>query len=294
MKNKTPLIFALLTLCLSGSACAADIHWIPLSSILKVEGEIVKGDQAELINAIQHYYIPPRLPSEIQITSPGGDVIEALKIAAFVKKSFVTVTPQDQCNSACFFIVAAAAKRKILTDIGVHRPSYDKSYFAGLDLLAAQQRYQQLNKDILDFLHGNRVPDSVIQKMMNTPSSELSYIKPSEFVSLMGDGSPAYLEWLDAKCGSLDPDEEDDFLIIDTADSYDSWVRIQKEFATGEDAKYDSKLLGKAKVASEALPSGYRKYLREKGNRIRDCKRKATAEEQSRIFNSLIPRSSAN
>jgi len=61
------------------------------------------------------------------VDSPGGNIFEAEKIAAFIDKSAaaVAIPSGGQCSSACFLLFAAAAHRFVAPDalIGVHSAS---------------------------------------------------------------------------------------------------------------------------------------------------------------------------
>ena len=95
---------------------------------LFIDGEIEKGDYHRLISVILNY---GNIPSGGGITSPGGDVIEAMKIGRFIRKNHMSLVLVQPCDSACAFIVFAAVKR-VAGKLGLHRPRYDPQYFSQL------------------------------------------------------------------------------------------------------------------------------------------------------------------
>ena len=68
------------------------------------------------------------------LDSEGGDVVSALTIGRLIRaRNFETdVTNNALCASACIFILAAGVDRSAYGRIGIHRPHYDDTYFAGL------------------------------------------------------------------------------------------------------------------------------------------------------------------
>ena len=82
---------------------------------LVMSGEITPGDYGRLLSKIIDDEDRFLAQDKILLASDGGDVAEALRIAALVKSLFtaVIVAPlTGRCVSACFFIYAAAAQRE--------------------------------------------------------------------------------------------------------------------------------------------------------------------------------------
>src|SRR6478672_3476395 len=95
---------------------------LPLVGITAT-GAIVPGDfdrLAALVMALPH----SDRTLGFFIDSPGGDILEAAKIATFIHETAATVTipSGSQCLSACFLLFAAAAHRFMAPGVvvGVH------------------------------------------------------------------------------------------------------------------------------------------------------------------------------
>jgi hypothetical protein len=182
---------------------------------LVISGEIVPGDYDHLLSKIRDD--PDRFLAEnkIILASDGGDVAEALKIAALVKSMFseVIVGPlTGRCASACFFIYAAANQRE--TDgerlIGINRP-----YLADTDaaLPASQSAPPSASASPADvtvaenraltkvrtFLQENAVPSYLVDEMFRRASDEVYWLSEDDQKNL-GYKSPAFKQYLRAEC----------------------------------------------------------------------------------------------
>src|SRR5882762_7562447 len=92
---------------------------------LLLNGEIMPGDYEHLLEVIRND--PGRFwnSTGFILSSPGGDIQEAVRIASLVKGTYslVTVGRTAPCASSCFFIYAAAAQRWAGPGmLGIHRP----------------------------------------------------------------------------------------------------------------------------------------------------------------------------
>lgn len=132
----------------SHSADAADIsirRCSPMtSSELLIRGEIHKGDattftgMADQLGKDTHCPMLGSPPNGVpfifaKLDSPGGDIIEALAIGREVRRRFMLtgVVRKMECDSACVFILAAGVERVGDGKVGLHRPAFDPTFFAG-------------------------------------------------------------------------------------------------------------------------------------------------------------------
>jgi hypothetical protein len=201
---------------------------------LMLEGEIAPGDADRILSNIEWSKVDKRVVLSITIRSPGGDVLEALKIAEILNKNLIEVeTPwrpseawdkktrktvmlphlcvklrrSDMancvCNSACALVWLSAPLKddNDYAYIGIHRPRFSENYFAGLGAVQAQEKYTEMAKTVSSFLAENEVPPEIITKMMSVPSSDIYYLTREE-TQLAGEGKPYLLELLDAKCSN--------------------------------------------------------------------------------------------
>jgi hypothetical protein len=109
------------------------------------------------------------------VDSPGGNIVEAEKIAAFINKTGTTVTipSGSQCASACFLLFAAAAHRFMAPDalIGVHSASEN-----GEESLATMGFTTALARDVAAY----GVPPAIIGKMVQTEPGRMAWLTPSD------------------------------------------------------------------------------------------------------------------
>ena len=97
----------------------------PNETILRAQGEIVDGDFSKFLSQIQK---SPPTAKVLVITSGGGSVSEAIKIAESVKSLGFSVVADRECASACAQIIFPAGKYSILTMgslLGIHSCSSD-------------------------------------------------------------------------------------------------------------------------------------------------------------------------
>lgn len=168
-------------------------------------GEIKKGDFEKfrlfMVKNLQEYSSTPH--RGVVLSSDGGDLVEALKIAAVLKRMYpmVEIAYRGRCASACFFLYLSGAHRQAARDntLGIHRAYFDPVYFAGLSLPKAEQKQKELTNLVNSVLEDNSVPRSLIETMNRTSSLEIHWLTKNEREQI--EGRPAwYEELLIAKC----------------------------------------------------------------------------------------------
>lgn len=194
-------------------AVAADFSLVKKNIIL-MEGEIVAGDFARL-EALSK----GRVVDILKIRSPGGDVIEAIKIADFLNDKFITAnipltlfitdTPkcsneglQSQSNCVCYSacsVIWMTAPMRMGDYVGVHRPRFDNKYFANLNSDEAQVKYSDLLAGVASYLRQHDVTESIIAKMLAVSSGD-NYILQEDEVRSIGNMRPFLNEMLLARC----------------------------------------------------------------------------------------------
>jgi hypothetical protein len=106
--------------------------------------------------------------------------------------------PRCTCASACFFIWAAGDER--LGDvILVHRPYFDQSFFAGLEIADAEAAYQKLAADARSYLRELGVQDQLTDRLFSIDSQHASYLTAGELDLLRVQSYISELRI--AKCG---------------------------------------------------------------------------------------------
>lgn len=191
----------------SSSASAMEFkfeYFVDKSVAIRMEGEVKKGDSEKfrlfLLRNLDDY--STTTSRRVIISSNGGDLVEALKLASAIKRLYSTVWIRGKCASACFFLYLSAAHRWPTDDysLGIHRAYFDPVYFAGLSLANAEQKQKELTALVNSVLDDNSVPKSIIELMNRTSSLEIHWLTKNEREQI--EGRPAwYEELLIARCG---------------------------------------------------------------------------------------------
>lgn len=228
-------VAATLLACSATAVSAAEIKISdhPLYSII-LEGAIVPGDYDKLRKLIDEN-CPSKswsryCPSEIFLASPGGSVIEAMKIGRLVRTlRFGIEVPDDMggapdlrqkkigalklqdpkanylCASACFFIAVAGIERLPALEIeepilGIHRPFMDD---ADLKVLSANQvitSATQVRTVVEAYLKEMGVPLKYADLMFSTPKDQVRWITAAEYQADFAGIISELRDWLSARC----------------------------------------------------------------------------------------------
>ena len=94
MQQLTAAVWLLIFGALSSTTLAADMHdvtrAIDTHYILSIDGPIVNGDYKKLLSIIKRRHA---LPYSVEISSPGGDVSDAMAMGRLFRKGLVGVDP---------------------------------------------------------------------------------------------------------------------------------------------------------------------------------------------------------
>jgi hypothetical protein len=173
------------------------------SPVLLMRGEIREGDYDRLLNfARRSGYVLPL--SDVILSSPGGDIKEALKIGRLVKKLYMTAnvgTETGYCASACFIIFASAVERDTSPGmVGIHRPYLSRETLRSLSPHAAEEAETAALRDAEQYLRDLRVPRNLVDIMFERASTEIYWLSDEEFVHQLGRRPAWYEEFLIARC----------------------------------------------------------------------------------------------
>ncbi len=178
---------------------------------LLMQGKIEAGDYHKLTEFLK---IDPALTSfvnsrQIIISSPGGDVREALKLGNFVRKTFSEVSVGNHfgsCMSSCFLVLASAVSRNWQeSTVGLHRPYLPAAAIEHKSASAILDDQDRALNTVEAYLKELRVPNHVVNIMMSTPSDKIVWLDQPNIT--FGRYSPSYEQMLVTKCG-LDIDLE--------------------------------------------------------------------------------------
>jgi hypothetical protein len=209
------------------TTCSVDGHAYS-SCVVELQGEIVPGDAAKLERLVRGQIAVAR-PSikdffYLVLNSPGGDVLEAMKIASVARNLLLATTNLNswrfrdsgnqgeeeanayECVSACFLVLISGANRVAYSGpgdrarIGLHRPYLSRKAYEKLspsDLAVQQQTAEEL---VRDFCRREHVPQRLVDEMMSRSSTQVYWMTRKDVLGIQGYSS-WYEELLTMRCG---------------------------------------------------------------------------------------------
>lgn len=172
---------------------------------LLMRGKIEVGDYQKLKDFLR---VEPALTyfansRQIIISSPGGDVREALKLGDFVRKTFSEVSVGNHfgsCMSSCFLVLASAVSRNWQENtVGLHRPYLTAEAIERKSASATMDEQERAMTAVDAYLKHLRVPHHLVNIMMSTPSDKIVWLDEPNIT--FGRLSPSYEQMLVTKCG---------------------------------------------------------------------------------------------
>ncbi|WP_314952067.1 ATP-dependent Clp protease proteolytic subunit [Bradyrhizobium cosmicum] len=149
-------------------------------TIILLSGEIVEGDADTLKAAIKTANDAGKLVTGVRLNSPGGNLLEGLKLADAVRfaKVATNVAGNATCASACFLVYAAGATKfaNYTAQVGVHGAS-DKQ---GEETVASSAATVSMARAARDL----GVPAAIIGRMVVTPPNEMVWLTPPDLQSM--------------------------------------------------------------------------------------------------------------
>ncbi|MBK3661891.1 ATP-dependent Clp protease proteolytic subunit [Bradyrhizobium diazoefficiens] len=149
-------------------------------TIILLSGEISEGDADTLKAAIKSANDVGKLVSGVRLNSPGGNLLESLKLADVVRfaKVATNVAGNAICASACFLVYAAGATKfaNYTAQVGVHGAS-DKQGDETTASNAATVSMARAAKDL-------GVPPAIIGRMVVTPPNAMVWLTPQDLQSM--------------------------------------------------------------------------------------------------------------
>jgi hypothetical protein len=197
------------------------------------QGAIVKGDFDRVVQFISEHH--PFL-HQLLISSPGGDVDEAMRIGRLVKRYLLYVQAPGEitggkrnlslftnsrpfenaytskylckeddgtclCASSCALIWFAARERGGI--IGLHRlRAADQSAFGAAPPDVASKWYSDRSTELKKYLQEMEVPQSTLEAIFAVSSGQIAWLDYAD-----EEHPPSFAEWIDAACG-YQSDEE--------------------------------------------------------------------------------------
>jgi hypothetical protein len=185
-----------------------------------LHGTISRGDYDRVLAFYRQNH---QVLNVFELSSPGGDVLEAMKIGKLMRKFLITAWapysillenggeywfgqacqgPGCACASACALIWFGAVDRN--GRVGLHRPRIDDPEFKVLPPAEATKVYRRTLDEIGKYLDEMEAPRSMIDAMVATNSADIRWVD-AEKDDLKRP--PSIAEWADAACGYI-PNEE--------------------------------------------------------------------------------------
>jgi hypothetical protein len=161
--------------------------------------------------------------------------------------------------------------------IGIHRPVYNKKYFASLAPVEANQSYLYLEKRVRTYFSEMGAPQSLIDRMFDSASTDIELIPKKEFVKYFREKESFVEEWLIAKCGesgrknALTAQELKDFMKLENREKQRAAVSLKD----GGDIK-DIPVFQFENVYGEKLLNKIRDY----NFQVHNCQKFATSRYQ--------------
>jgi hypothetical protein len=229
------------------AACAVSIAPLRAADVrgdmekgVVLEGTIEAGDYDKLRsvygleNSTNQFYIGSPLANEIYLASPGGDLVEAMKIGRLVRAlklhtvvpdefeyprdgSYVKYSEADRhrlinpkanymCTSACFFIFVAGITRAdeakghyIGLRLGIHRPFLSDSDLRTLSGDQAITSANRVRATVENYLKEMNVPGKYVDLMFSVPRDKIRWLGKADVADLEGT-IPELNDWLAAQC----------------------------------------------------------------------------------------------
>lgn len=171
----TAFLVGIASLLSSINTMAAEFSLFSRSGGMEISGEIKTGDYARLLDFLrsstknQSHFL-----NNVVLDSPGGNVIEAMKIANLMEKNYAQVFVLDgaRCFSSCFILWASASVRTIIKSgkLGVHRITL--SQYGG-NLSKAERSLAPVSQGVESYLLKVGIPRRIVDKMNETSSADL-------------------------------------------------------------------------------------------------------------------------
>ena len=148
----------------------------PNQGIIVASGEIQLGDGEKL------HRLVAALPGNtvllgIALSSPGGNLVEGVRLATAIRNARLVTGAQGTCASACFLIFAAGAKKLVFEGarIGVHSASIH-----GVETAESQAVTTWMARKAADF----GVPPAIIGRMVTTTAENMAWLSPDDLRSM--------------------------------------------------------------------------------------------------------------
>jgi len=215
------LLFILMII--PATAHSAEISYLGMYNAFLIEGTINKFDSIKFKKAIRDR---KGETLNVFLRSPGGNVLEAIKIGNIIRDLHLQTSAPDAspsqrlkksneglscthpkvqkenctCDSACFLLFAAGVNR-FGNVLGVHRVYSPHSILKQTSIDEALEGEKLADRIISDYLKKMNVPPKYFSIMKSIPSEKILYLDDKQINSDFNGYIPGYDEWIKARCG---------------------------------------------------------------------------------------------
>lgn len=237
MLRVVPILFALMFAASVPAAqfttlCDSDMEKVAQGCTIKLTGNIESGDADRLVALLRRPLPTGWSYHTLLLSSPGGDVQEAFRLANIVKQTMLQTSTYrlpggaieswgssphylNSCVSACFLVWVSGTERKAASyrlpgpgaqpvGLGLHRPTYVATAIAGKASTDVAQMHQDMTSAVRDYLRREQVPERYVEKMLEHSSREVYWLADEGDMFSMDGKAAWYEELLIARC-KFDP-----------------------------------------------------------------------------------------
>lgn len=139
---------------------------------IKINGEIAPGLEQQVSRAVSDVTAANGKISGLEITSTGGDMMEALKLGRLVRtlELLVVIPKESACYSSCVLVLAGAVSRHPLGKVGIHRPYFADGAASTND---ARSAYASIRPEVIQFLQDGGISAALWDDMLTIPAEHI-------------------------------------------------------------------------------------------------------------------------
>ena len=208
------------SLAVAAGAGAATVKLHPNGRIVVLEGRIELGDLDKVARISED-----AAPTAIYLASPGGNLGEAMRIGALVRRlAWETKTADgpnlpaairsgvaasygirnparnNVCASACFFIFVSGIYRDGHV-LGIHQPYMSLAEMEKISAEEASRRTSDVKATVDRFLKRMGVPPAYLEEMYEVPKEKVRWLTEDEIRADFQGFIPEVREWVQTQCG---------------------------------------------------------------------------------------------
>ncbi len=175
MSRAAFVLFACVLLNAVAPVLAADI--VAHRQGVLIQGSIQKGDYARIVQFVRHPDNYGRFARSVFLDSPGGDLVETVRIAHLLEQSYAAthVEPGARCYSACFILWMSGVSRNVAqgATLGVHRIHVKVD---GKAMDPESERFASIARRVEYYMASLGTPRTILDKMNATASASMFVI----------------------------------------------------------------------------------------------------------------------